>query len=678
MGFGNAVKEELSGSVAKSYVAGITGYHRVHASPMMNAAAEHVKGILDSFGMDDVRIERYPSDGRRRYWTYPSAMGWSCRSAELRLVEPGERVLARFSDIPQSLHTYSKSTPAKGVTAELVDVGKGTSDADYSGKRVKGKFVLATGRARPVHLQAVVKRGAAGVVTDGISYEFHGVRESTDIPDAHAYQGIWPTAEDAKRITFGFSLSRRQGNELRRYLASGKTVRLHAKVDAELFKGSYSVLTATIRGSERPEDEIFLVAHLCHPKPSANDNASGSGLLVEVARTITTLIRTGRIARPKRTIRFLWVPETNGSVAFLSRHPELYDRLKAGINLDMVGEDQMLCRSTLMMDMTPDSVPSYLNDFVYSMIGKANAEYDPMVKIGMSSNFRYDRTVYSGGSDHAEFGDSTVAAPCVAMTQWPDMFYHTSLDTMDKVSEDSLRRVGWTTAVSALTLADADEDTVHGLAVLTGSEGMGRVSEAVEKASFELLDAKRGAKGARAKEAMAKLATYHRMRVSHVARTEAAAVRSVGRLDSAAGSDDFVGGQAAAVSEHGSRELARLNVIIDAVVGVAATSGLIRKGLSEAEARAKKVVPVRRFKGTLDSDALDDLLGEKRCAWHDEVEKRDPLFWKKMYEAVNLMDGERDLCEIAEFVSAEYTPTDIEDVLRFFSDLRVVKLVSYR
>lgn len=671
MDFGRVVKDELSGSVAKSYVAGLTRYHRVHGSSMMHAAAEHVRDELDKVGVDDVRIERYPADGRRKYWTYTSTVGWTVRQAELRLVGPGTGLLARYTDIPQSLHTYSKGTPPGGVTAELVDVGKGVSAEDYSGKNVKGRFVLATGRARTVQLQAVVKRGAAGVITDGLGYEFPGVRESSDVPDAHAYQGIWPTAKDAKSIKFGFSLSRRQGDQLRKHMAAGEKVRLHAVVDAELSPGSYSIVTATIKGSERAEDEIFLVAHLCHPKPSANDNASGSGLLVEIARTISALIRSGKIERPKRTIRFLWVPETVGTVVFLSKHHEMHDRLIAGINLDMVGEDQTLCKSTLCMDCTPDSLPSYLNDFVYSMVERADSEYDPMVKIRMVSNFRRARTPHTGGSDHAEFNESTVQAPCVSLTQWPDMFYHTSLDTLDKVSEDSLRRVGWSVAVSALTLADADADMIHEISVLCSSQGMRRISEAVEAASSELMSAKRSAKGD-----LAKLALFHTMRLGHIAKREVMAVMSLARLDEKAGFDKFVEGQASAVSEHGSRELARLNAIIDPIVSKATAARTMRKGLSKDESRAKKIVLRKRFKGTLDSDFLSDTLGEKRHEWYHEVEKRDPDFPRKMYEVLNLMDGERDLCEIMEVVSTEYGPTDIAAVLRFVDDLKSLRLVG--
>ena len=676
MEFGRIVKDELSGSVAKSYVAGVTRYHRIQASPMMHAAAEHVTEELKPFGLDDVTVERYPSDGRRRYWTHMSVAGWTVRSAELRLVEPSEHLLAKFSDIPQSLHTFSKGTPRDGVTAELIDVGKGVSDEDYVGKKVKGKFVLATGRGKSVQREAVVKRGAAGVITDGLTYEFPGVRESTDIPDAHAYQGIWPDAKDMKSIRFGFSLSRRQGNELRKYLASGKTVRLHAKVDAEFTKGAYSVVNASIRGSERPQDEIFLVAHLCHPKPGANDNASGSGLLIEVARTISSLIRSGKIERPKRTIRFLWVPETEGSVAFLSKHPETYDRLKAGINLDMVGEDQTLCKSTLCMDCTPDSMPTYLNDFVFSMMERANAEYDPMVKIGIVSNFRYARTVYSGGSDHTEFNESTVGVPCVGLTQWPDMFYHTSLDTLDKVSEDSLRRVGWIAAVSALTLADADSDTVHEIAVLSSSEGMKRISESVRKACSELLEAKRSSRGKGAKADLVRLAIFHRMRVSKIVSRDVKAVRSLVRLDAESGADAFVEQQVAATSAHGSRELSRLNDIVDSVIGKGAAAALMQRGLSKAETQAKKTVPRRLFKGSLDSEFLSEAIGEKRHRWYDEVEKRDPSFSKKMYEIVNLMDGDRDLCEITEVISAQYGPTDIADVQKFVADLKYAHLVK--
>jgi aminopeptidase YwaD len=268
MSLNKLVKEELSGNVAKSFVAQISRFHRIQASTMFHEAAEYVKDELMKMGLKDAVIEQFPADGARKYWTHTSPVGWTVKSAELRLIEPEEKLLIDYKDLPQGLHTFSKATPIEGVPAELVDVGAGTKPADYEGKDVKGKFVLATGRARLVHEQAVYKYGAAGVITDAITYEMPNVRESLDIPDAHAYQGIWPTAEELEKVTFGFSLSKRQGNELRTLLKAGKPVKLRAKVDAQLFAGRLDVVTTTIPGQSRPSEEVFLIAHLCHPKPS--------------------------------------------------------------------------------------------------------------------------------------------------------------------------------------------------------------------------------------------------------------------------------------------------------------------------------------------------------------------------------------------------------------------------
>jgi len=209
MSLDKIVKEELSGSVAKSYVAQITRFHRVQASTMFHEAAEYVKSELLKIGLEDAAIEQFLADGAKKYWTYTSPVGWTVKSAELRLLEPEARLLASFEDTPQSLHTYSNATPPEGVTAELVDVGAGTKPGDYEGKDVKGKFVLASGRAKLVHEQAVYKNGAAGVITDTITFEMPDIRESLDIPDAHAYQSIWPTAEELGKVAFGFSLSKR-------------------------------------------------------------------------------------------------------------------------------------------------------------------------------------------------------------------------------------------------------------------------------------------------------------------------------------------------------------------------------------------------------------------------------------------------------------------------------------
>lgn len=681
MEFAKLVKDELSGSVAKSFVAQISRFHRIQGSTMFHEAAEYVKNELLKLGLQNVAIEQFPADGATKYWTHTSPVGWEVKSAELRLIEPEEKLICTYEDLPQSLHTFSNATPPEGITAELVDVGAGTKPEDYEGKNVKGKIVLATGRAKTVHEQAVFKRGALGVITDTITYEMPNVRESIDIPDAHAYQAIWPTAQGLDKVAFGFSLSKRQGNHLRSLLNNGKTVKLRAIVKARFFSGKLDVVTATIPGTSKSNEEIFLLAHLCHPKPSANDNASGSGLLLEIARTITALVNKGKIKQPARTILFFWVPETIGSVAYISSHSDLSQRLVAGINLDMVGQNQELCRSTLNLDRTPDSLPSYLNDYAFSLLEQSTKEFDSKTPFGSSSTFRYKTTAFSGGSDHSEFTEATTGVPCVMLLQWPDLYYHTSMDTIDKVSEDSLKRVGWITAVAALTLANADAETAFQLANQTATRGTARIVEASREATDELFrknaNVKLAGKPEELAKELAKTAFYYKGKIEHVVWREQEAIKSVRRLGENPELDGFLKICLEDIRIMGQKEIMKLDETLNFL---AKTSSLtIPSKLEEAqtEQELKKLIPKRLFKGTLSRDTLEKSLNEKEYRWYQEINKKDVAFNLKMAEILNFMNGKRSAYEIAKTVSAEYSETNAEYVLKFLKDLEKINLVAF-
>lgn len=681
MNLNKLVKDEVSGSVAKSYVAHISHFHRIQASTMFHEASEFVKAELQKLGLQDATIEQYPADGKTRYWTYISPVGWTVKSAELRLVEPGEKLICTYEDCPQSLHTFSNATPLEGVAAELVEVGSGTKPKDYEGKDVKGKFVLATGRARLVHEQAVYKYGAAGVITDTITYEMPNVRESLDIPDAHAYQAIWPTAEQQPKTTFGFSVSKRQGNALRALLKAGKTVKLKATVDAQLFPGHEEVVTATIQGSTKPEEEIFLIAHLCHPKPSANDNASGAGLLLEIARTIKTLIAKGKIPPPARTIRFFWVPETLGTVAYLSNHPEAPQRLVAGINLDMVGQNQELCRSTLTVHRTPDSLPSYLADYVYSLLEQSVKEFDSQTDLGPASTFRYATVVFSGGSDHAEFTQADTGVPCIMLLQWPDLYYHTSMDTIDKVSEDMLKRVGWITTVAALTLANADAETAFRLTTQTATRGTARIEETSREAVEELFEKKEDPKlkdkPDELAKAMAKTANYYKNKLEHAVWREQEATKSVKKLAENPQLNTILDRHCADMADLGRRETAKLEETLGFIAKTSSVTLTAQLEETQADKELKKLVPKRLFKGSLDSGLFQKELSEKEYEWYVEIGDKDADFEKKSAEILNFMDGKRNAYEILNVVSAEYTETDPEHVLKFLRDLEKTKLITF-
>ena len=674
------VKEELSGNVAKSYVAQISRFHRVQASTMFHQAAEYVQSELLAIGLKNAAIEQFRSDGKEKYGTYTSPVGWSVESAELRLIEPEEKLIVTYEDTPQSLHTFSNATTQEGVTGELVDVGSGTKATDYEGKNVKGKFVLATGRARLVHEHAVFKLGAAGVLTDTVTYEMPNVRESVDIPDAHAYQAIWPSADELGKVKFGFSLSKRQGNHLRALLSNGKKVKLKAKVVARLFPSNLDVVTATIKGASRSNEEIFLIAHLCHPKPSANDNASGSGLLLEIARTIKALIDSKKIRPPKRTIRFMWVPETYGSVAYLFRHKDVPNRFVAGLNLDMVGQNQEMCRSTLNLDRTPDSLPSYLNDYVLSLIEQSIEQFDEKTRFGSGSTFRYTSTAFSGGSDHAEFTEATIKVPCIMLIQWPDLYYHTSMDTIDKVSEDSLRRVGWISAVAALTLANATVETAFQLANQTASRSIARVAKTSREAIEELfgkMDKRRREKPREFAKELAETAFHYRDKMAHLLWREQEAVRSVRRLAESRELESFIEKRCEDIRNLADIEMARFDETLESIAKGLKAKLPLKPEETKADRESRKMVPRRLFKGTLSMGALRRELGDEEYEWYEKMTDKDLDFEKKVLELVNFMDGKRNVHEIARAVSAEYTETTTETVLKLLRDLEKTKLVAF-
>ena len=62
-------------------------------------------------------------------------------------------------------------------------------------------------------------------------------------------------------------------------------------------------------------------------RPGANDNGSGCVTILESARMLAGLSQAGALPRPKRTLRFVWGPEVEGTMAFLASHPEIRRRI---------------------------------------------------------------------------------------------------------------------------------------------------------------------------------------------------------------------------------------------------------------------------------------------------------------------------------------------------------------
>lgn len=609
---------EYSGERARALLQRISEWHRIQAGPDMVDVALKV-------GLDQVRVanlqgelEYFNTDGRIRYQTWVGPMGWNIDSAELWTEGDDPVLLCRFSDEPMCVSTYSKGGEWSG---ELVDVGKGTSDADYQGKDVKGKVALGYGYARDVVRLAVQKYGAVGALI------YPPPNDRPDHPDMVRYNGLWTRVEEVAKTSGSFQISGRQYAMLKERMAKGP-VRVRGTIKAELGNGRLVVTNGYIRGSEN-SDEIVVTAHLDHPQWSANDNASGSAAMMEAMRTLSSLIQSGKLPNPRRTIHFMWVPEYFGTVAYLTRHPEqracapfddprpappgLNHCIVANLNLDMIGEDTMKTDSRFYMTRSPHSVPSFLDALLADALEQTR-EANLFAPTGTRHYWHAEMTPYFQGSDHDMF--LGIGVPSSMFGHDPDWTHHTSEDRPDKSDASELRRVGALAANVMYWIANADAAQWQKLAPVVAAERI--------RADGELLRGLRAAGNARLADAVQK-------RIA----TQAAALPTA----------------------------------------TLSTRGIFSWGPAKPPAAAA-AGPHRLTLLPIFDELWGELTGEDRT-WVDAQRAKLGDFDLALYETVNFMDGRRSPREIADLVATE-TGEAIDEawVSRAIALLASMKLVD--
>src|SRR5204863_5090828 len=142
---------------------------------------------------------------------------------------------------------------------------------------------------------------------------------------------------------FAFMVTPARARAWQARLRGGETIRLRGEVDAGREPSAYLIPTAIILGRRRDQEVVFS-CHLDHPNPGANDNASGCAGELEVARTLSHLIRSGALPQPERTIRFLWPAEMEGTISLLNARPESARRALATIHPHMIAGNTQITK----------------------------------------------------------------------------------------------------------------------------------------------------------------------------------------------------------------------------------------------------------------------------------------------------------------------------------------------
>lgn len=214
--------------------------------------------------------------------------------------------------------------------------------------------------------------------------------------------------------SWGFCLSKDQFERLPR------DARYHAVIEAEFATDPaqglrVGVATLAADGS-RERGEMLICAHICHPR-QANDDLSGVVTALEVARRLAERpLPPGSLG-----VRFLFCPETIGSICYLSQHEELIPRLQAGIFCEMTGNANSLALQRSWQDV----------DLIDRIARRVLTDRGDVFREGAFREIV--------GNDEMVINGPGVGIPCISLSRWPYDEYHTSDDNPSIIDEGRLQ-----------------------------------------------------------------------------------------------------------------------------------------------------------------------------------------------------------------------------------------------
>ena len=642
-----ALDEELSGVAARDHVGRLTQLHRVPASPGFHEAIEYVMARAKAAGLSDVHVETFPGDGTTWFGTLHGNRGWRVDGGWLDEIQPQPRRIASYDDVRLAVADNSESAD---VTVELVDAGAGTQRSDYAGKDVRGKLVLCDATPSACHRLAVEELGAAGLVSYNSNQVSAWWRDDQDLIR-------WGHLDArGRKNAFAIMISVREARALQQRLARGEHITLHAVVRARNDDAiGYETLVATIPGADAAAGDIVFSCHLDHEKPGANDNASGCAANLEIARTLKVLIDARRIPPPLRTLRFIWPSEMTGTIAYLSKYPEIASRIRAAVHLDMVGGDPFITKSVLHVTRSPWSIATVTDDveetfgrYVVDGAMRAAGDGDMTRAIrsrgGSKDAFWADVTPYESGSDHWIYQEGGFAIPSIYLRDHPDIYIHTTGDLPDNIEPTKIKRSAFIAAASGYYLA-AMPDHGASLLRLTFANAHARLAEDGRRAAAMAADPARAADAANI--------------VAQGVLREQRRLRSIARFE-IGGSNATTGGMEAALASAAKGLLttlptAALRSVVDARIPLRnpAVKGPLAPGGDWMREKAGAASAALAIASVPNSDDVT-------------------------YEIANFIDGTRTVSEIRDAVSAEFEPLDLKAVAEYLDALARAAAISFR
>lgn len=209
---------------------------------------------------------------------------------------------------------------------------------------------------------------------------------------------------------YGFCMSKKQKDSL----VPG---RYHMYIDSELFDGVLNYAEVVIPGE--CEQEVFFSTYICHPS-MANNECSGPALAAELIRFVASM------KHRKYTYRFIFIPETIGSISYMSTGGHLAhmkETMLAGFNLSCVGDGRDY-------SIVESKYADTLADRVLKNVLRHQAEH--------YSTYSFLKR----GSDERQYNAPGIDLPvvCYCRSKFGEYIeYHTSADDMTLISPEGFQ-----------------------------------------------------------------------------------------------------------------------------------------------------------------------------------------------------------------------------------------------
>lgn len=416
------IKENYPLAEVYSLLTRISIYHRIQGSTGIWKSVNTVSKFLEENGLE---TKIYTVANGERLSLLTSPIGWDLVYGEV-VVREGNRVLAKYNTIE---HPTLVAAHSPGGSGSGNIVFKGSDEL----KDLSGNVLLTSDNPYIIYDEAL-KKGFEAIIW------YSSSRNPLGMP----YTGLFFTSNDWKKASIPvITLPYKIVSKILKESIGGTKISIEWNISIDRNEKGLPILETCFGDGEYI---VAGIAHICHPKPGAHDNASGSATL---AGNAVALSRIYKNIDADIKLCLYWVPEYTGTIALFKNRILSPERVVGVLNLDMIGSKQDITGSTLHVIR---SMIEYLG--ALSPLTKLAIEY-----VYMSSktfhgqpaigSIRFDEIPYGNGSDHDIFLINNIEG--IMLNEWPSINYHTDLDTPDTIGYKETYMIG-TASSLALSL----------------------------------------------------------------------------------------------------------------------------------------------------------------------------------------------------------------------------------